>query len=80
MLRSDGVPPGDNNPWPRGSAKANGQTWGLLIAVDKYLELEKLHYSCSDAKALHDRLVATGIPADHVVLMVDEAGEQFLPF
>ena len=58
---------------------ANGQTWVLLIAVDNYRELGKLRYSCNDAKVLKDRLVATGIPADHVMLMTDDAEEHLKP-
>jgi uncharacterized caspase-like protein len=60
-------------------AVATGQTWVLLIAVDNYRELGKLQYSCNDAKMLKERLVATGIPADHVTLMTDDAEENLKP-
>lgn len=61
--------------------KGKGQKWAVLIGVDDYTELRKLHYSGNDQRALAEQLVASGFPKDNVFVLHDKAGDKrYIPF
>lgn len=55
--------------------------WALLIGVDEYLHATPLRYCGADVRALKDRLVANGFPANQVFLLDDKAQQnKYKPF
>ncbi len=61
-------------------AEAEGQRWAVLVGVNQYTELGNLTYCVADAKALRDRLIASGYHPKNVFLLVDGAESAYLPF
>ncbi|MEO8497949.1 MAG: SUMF1/EgtB/PvdO family nonheme iron enzyme [Planctomycetota bacterium] len=58
-----------------------GQKWAILVGIDDYSNVKDLRYCGADMRALRDRLVASGFPKDHVIVLHDEAPEnRFKPF
>ncbi len=55
--------------------KSGGQKWAVLVGVDDYANAGKLRYCGADQRALRDRLLAAGFPAEQVVLLEDGAKE-----
>jgi formylglycine-generating enzyme required for sulfatase activity len=65
----------------RRPAKPVGNRWALLIGVEDYIQLEKLHYCGADMRALRDQLVACGFPARQITLLEDKAADnKYRPF
>lgn len=57
------------------------QKWALLVGVDDYAELTTLRYAGNDQRALAERLIAAGFPADQVFLLHDKATQnKYRPF
>src|SRR5262245_43711963 len=57
------------------------QRYALLVAVDDYANMKDLEFCGNDQRALRERLLAAGFPADQVVLLHDDAKEnRFRPF
>jgi formylglycine-generating enzyme required for sulfatase activity len=49
--------------------------WALLIGVEDYINVEKLHYCGADMRALRDRLIGSGFPDKQVFLLHDKSTE-----
>ena len=49
------------------------QVWALLIGISDYAEVEDLSYARRDAEGVATWLLDTGVPADHIRLLTDEA-------
>jgi formylglycine-generating enzyme required for sulfatase activity len=65
----------------RSVARRGAQKWAVLVGVDDYSELRKLHYSGNDQRALAEQLVASGFPKDNVFVLHDKADDKkYLPF
>jgi PKD repeat protein/uncharacterized caspase-like protein len=49
------------------------QTWGLVIGISDYSEVEDLSYARRDAEAIAAWLLDANVPADHIRLLTDNA-------
>jgi len=49
------------------------QVWALIIGISDYAEVEDLKYARRDAEGIATWLLDTGVPADHIRLLTDEA-------
>ena len=58
-----------------GAAVDSPQSWALLVGVNAYAEMRPLKYCIYDMKAVRDRLVDAGYPAENVFLLIDTADE-----
>lgn len=56
-----------------GSVQAQSRRWALLVGVDDYVKVQKLHYCGADIRALGKQLETSGFPREHVYLLHDEA-------
>jgi tetratricopeptide (TPR) repeat protein len=55
--------------------------WALLVGVEDYLQLEKLHYCAADMRALRDALAGCGFPERQITLLEDHAADRrYMPF
>ncbi|MBI2300186.1 MAG: caspase family protein [Armatimonadetes bacterium] len=52
-----------------------GESWVIAAGVDKYedAEISSLNYAVADVAALADAFRATGVPADHILLLTSDA-------
>ncbi len=65
----------------RRAAAPASHRWALLIGVEDYMRLDRLHYSGADMRALREQLIACGFPQRQIILLDDKAGEnRFRPF
>lgn len=50
--------------------------WAVLVGVDQYVQAESLKFCGADQRSLRDRLVASGFPAEQVILLHDKAQDR----
>ena len=67
---------GFGSAWVSAQQAKISNRYALLIGVTDYAEVQPLTYCGEDMRALSDRLVMSGFPADQVFLMTDKAAEQ----
>jgi formylglycine-generating enzyme len=65
----------------RRAAKPASKRWALLIGVEDYVRLEKLHYCGADMRALREQLTRCGFPKRQITLLEDTAADnRYRPF
>ena len=48
-------------------------SWALIIGIDKYENIQRLHYAVDDAESIKDILINSfGFPADNVSILINE--------
>ncbi len=58
-----------------------GSRWAVLVGVDDYIQASPLKFCGADQRALSEKLVAAGFPADQVFVLHDKASDRkYLPF
>ena len=48
-------------------------SWALIIGIDKYENIQRLHYAVDDAESIKDILINSfGFPVDNVSILINE--------
>jgi formylglycine-generating enzyme required for sulfatase activity len=65
---------------PRKPKLEGSSRWALLIGVEDYIRLEKLHYCSADMRALREQLLECGFPQRQITLLEDKAETKLRPY